>query len=486
MHSYSCCARPDASHGHPYLVFDCQRELHLPLIVFAKDALASLASSSVRKYLTGILPWFTWLETDQWQVRANHRWTDPPEVVRETIREYLVSCLQCRAKDHLLGGESLETTEEMLNPVRHLLAGLKLFYRIAKAHGYYPHDNPLRGAFAEPVEAANTQLVREGKFPPRHKMPDVSGVDEPRRTGRLTDSYFLLKDKWIPQVITDVDLPQKILDGGRALKEQGKGWGLREEALVCLLFETGARISELMTLTIGDWYRRGMKDTAWARNKGSRKRRAKYVRFSEQTIKLLKKYFDTERKAVDAHHYTLDDYVRLAEHHLIDLDTISLFLSKRGTPWTVESFRENYWKRACEAARIDVDPHQARHWFVTQSLIEIHERARKGKSTVERGKEELIAYMHWRSGENVLKAYNHFFQPAGHAMVQNSIFKKLRTSGVKKAQTVQRSKKKATQPIQQTSMHTQEQPQDGAALYAFLIGKGGYTDDLITDLITAN
>jgi hypothetical protein len=48
MSSYSVCARPDASHGHPYLVFDCQGELHLPLIVFAKDALARLAPSSLQ------------------------------------------------------------------------------------------------------------------------------------------------------------------------------------------------------------------------------------------------------------------------------------------------------------------------------------------------------------------------------------------------------------------------------------------------------
>jgi integrase len=470
-------------------VFDCQEQLHLPLIVFAKDALARLAPSSVKKYVNGILPWFTWLETDSWQLRANHRWTDPPVVIREVIREYLVNRLQCRVKDDPHGGEWLETTEEMLNAVRMLLAGLKLFYRIAKIHDYYQYDNPLRGVFVESVAAAREQLIQEGNLPPRPRMPDRSGVDEPERKGRLTDSYFLLKDTWIPQVVTDTELPQKILDGGRTLKAQGKDWGLREESLVCLLFETGARVSEIMTLTLGDWNRRGLKDTAWARNKGSRKHRAKYVRFSEQTIKLLKKYFNTERKEFDAHHYTLDDYLRLAEQHTVDLDSVPLFLSKRKTPWTVESFRTNYWKKACAAARIDVDPHQARHWYVTQSLIEIHERARKGKITVERGKEELIAYMHWRSGEKVLKAYNHFFQPANHASVQNSIFKKLRPSEAKKRQATQHHSRVAAQPSPKTpqpSMKVPEQLQDGAELYAFLTGKGEYTDELIADLTTSD
>jgi integrase len=490
MPAYHFCARPvEVAHGHPYLVFNCQDELHLPLTVFAKQALGRLAPSSLKKYLTGILPWFTWLDTDTWQTKANRRWTDPPEVLRDVLREYLVSKLHCRVRSHPQGGEWLETSEDMLNAVRVLLAGLKLFYRIAKAHGYYLHENPLRDSFAETVEAAREQLVQDGNAPPRPKMPDSSGVDEPRRTGRLTDSYFLLKDTWIPQVVIDVEFPQKILDGGRALKSQGKSWGLREECVICLLFETGARVSEIMALTLGDWNQRGLKDTAWARNKGSRKRRAKYVRFSEQTVKLLKKYFDTERKEVDAHHYTLDTYLHLAKQGAIDLDALPLFLSQRGTPWTVESFRAHYWKKACAKAGIDADPHQARHWYVTQALIEIHERARKGTITVERGKEELIAYMHWRAGEKVLKAYNHFYQPANHAEVQNTIFKKLQDRSTKPSQTVQPPHEKLEGlplPLQHTPAQTQQQSSTGEALYAFLIGTGGYVDELITDLITTD
>src|SRR6266704_1649642 len=67
MSSYVCCARPDASHGYPYLVFDGQGELHLPLIVFAKEAQPRLAPSSLQKYLTNILPFFSWLDTDAGQ-----------------------------------------------------------------------------------------------------------------------------------------------------------------------------------------------------------------------------------------------------------------------------------------------------------------------------------------------------------------------------------------------------------------------------------
>ena len=471
-------------------MFDCQKKLHLPLIVFAKDALTRLVPSSVQKYLTGILPWFTWLETDPWQVRANHRWTDSPDVLRDVIREYLVSKLQCRVRDHPLGGEFLQTTEACVNPVRILLASLKLFYRVAITHGYYHHTNPLSGSFTELAEAARREMVQDTDGSLRHKMPDRSGVDAPSRAGRLTDSYFLLKDEWVPQVVTDITLPQQILDGGRSCKKQGKDWGLREECLISLLFETGARVSELMALTLGDWKRRGLKDSAWARNKGSLKRRAKFVCFSEDTVKLLQKYINTERMAVDAHHWQLDDYLACAEQQEVDLDEIPIFLSKRGTPWTVASFRTNYWKKACRAAKIDVDPHQARHWYVSQALVRIHAQAREGKTTVEQGVAELIAYMAWRSGEKVMQVYNHFYNATGHATVQKEIFQLLRNAGKQKSQNA--TQKPAPQEISssmpverlQAKPRLDQEPDQQNAVYAFLIGTGGYRDDLIELLTT--
>ena len=97
--------------------------------------------------------------------------------------------------------------------------------------------------------------------------------------------------------------------------------------------------------------------------------------------------------------------------------------------------------------------------------------------------------MGWRSGEKVLQAYNHFFQPAGHATVQDSVFEKLQKSAPKPVETPQPGPEVATphsSPASQASTQTQVPSQDGAALYAFLIGKGGEIDDLIADLITSD
>lgn len=241
---------PDAEHGYPYLVFDTGGTLHLPLTVFAKDASDRLAPASVTKYLTSILPWFTWLETDPWQVRAGRRWDDAPEAVRGVVREYLVRQLGCQVRERSAGYATLTVADAAVNQVRLFLVGLKLFYRIARQHGYYHQAHPLTEAVTDLGRVADEHLASHDGRPP---MPAVSGVDAPRRDRRLTDSYFIVVgDQWVPQVVTDPFLCQRILASGRALQAQGKPWGLREECVVCLLFETGARVSEVLGLTLDD------------------------------------------------------------------------------------------------------------------------------------------------------------------------------------------------------------------------------------------
>ncbi len=109
--------------------------------------------------------------------------------------------------------------------------------------------------------------------------------------------------------------------------------------------------------------------------------------------------------------------------------------------------------------------------------------------TVERGEEELIAYMHWRSGEQVLKAYNHFYQPASHATVQDDVFKKLRhqsEQGVQRAQRQQAKEKSHSVPLGQPAKQVSEEQSNATAIYAFLTGKGGFTDDFIREFTTGD
>jgi integrase len=258
--------------------------------------------------------------------------------------------------------------------------------------------------------------------PPR--MPDISGVEPARSRRRLTDSFFkLVGREWVPQIIDDSEFPVSVLRGGRDLP----GWSLREECVTRLLFETGGRIFEVTGLTLGDWTNRGLTREATATSEGSCGRRVKFFRFSSDTATLLRRYFDGERRKYDARNWRLADYLRARDDKLIALNKVPLFLSRRGTPLKAKSFRETYWAPACKAAGLDADPHQARHWYVTMAVRTIHETS-NSESEIRRRTRELIEYMQRRGGEETMAAYDHYFDAARHADIQDQLHERLRVA----------------------------------------------------------
>jgi len=180
-----------------------------------------------------------------------------------------------------------------------------------------------------------------------------------------------------------------------------------------MLFESGGRVSEIVGITLGDWITRGMTQEASTFSKGSHGKRVKFLRFSYETAKLLRRYFDEERSVLDPHHYKLEDYLHYAKRAQMDLHSIPLFLSQQRTPLSAKTYRERSWNPACQAANIDADVHQARHWHVTQAVRYIYETAQAG-GEVQRRLQELVEYMKWRSKET-LEAYEHYFDAARYA-----------------------------------------------------------------------
>jgi integrase len=202
------------------------------------------------------------------------------------------------------------------------------------------------------------------------------------------------------------------------------GWSLREECVLRILFESGCRISEAVGLTLGDWMARGMLQEANAFNKGSHGTRTKFLRFSSDTSKLLRRYFDEERRRYDHDGRTLADYVQCAKSQQIDTNAVPLFLSVRGTPLSDKTFRENFWNPACIAAGIDADVHQSRHWYVTAAVRQIYETAQT-EAEVKRRLRELIEYMKWKQGWQTMEAYEHYFDATRHAEVQDTIHQRM-------------------------------------------------------------
>lgn len=392
-------------HQHPFLVFDGNDCLHLPLTTFGKEASHRLSPKTVQTYYHAILPFFAWLDTDVWQLRAGNRWDAPSRQVRQAVEDYLVSKLQCKVQPHHQGWKFVAITTGTRSTSRVFLSALKLFYQIMIARDAYPFLNPLVEPISTTVVTVETRLEHEYE-PPR--MPDQSGVVTPQKkpTHRLSDNYFKLQhDEWVPQILDDPKFPALILEGGKQLPL--KYTRKRDEVVTWLLFETGARVSEVTGLMLGDWTIHGTHTKARAFNKGSFGRRTKVLSFHEDTVVLLKRYFDEERIRFDTRGYSLDIYLELAARKQIDLQTVPLFLTTQATQLTPKDYREHYWNPACHAVGIEADVHQARHWLVTRSVRDIYETA-KSKEEIERRLLGLVEYMKWKS-EETLVAYQHYF-----------------------------------------------------------------------------
>ncbi len=411
--AYRIVTRKGAAHQHPVLVLNFEHRLHVPLTIFAEEAVKRSSLGTARTYLNAAVPFFGWLEADDWQKKVQRKWNDAPEHIRQAVHDYLVERLKCKVREHRAGFQLVSLTEGTRSTIRVFLSALKLYYRVMQARSYYDYANPLVDSMSATLAQIETRLAEDAELP---RVPEISGVVAARPKRRLSDSYFkLVGEAWVPQVIDDPQFPAQIQFGGRSV-----GWHLREQCVARLLFESGGRISEVVGLTVGDWAARGCLQEAQAFSKGSHGKRVKFLRFSSETAKLLRRYFDTERCRLDANRYRLDDYLQAGRDERAHLHAVPLFLSHQGTPLRPKTFRDLYWNRACRAAGVEADIHQARHWYVTQIIRTVYETA-PSESEINRRLRELIEYMGWRSGRETLDAYQHYFDPRRHAEIQDEL-----------------------------------------------------------------
>jgi integrase len=315
-----------------------------------------------------------------------------------------VQKLQCQVQSHHQGWKFVAITVGTRSTLRIFLAALKMFYQVMRERGTYGFANPLVDSMSVTIVAVQAHLDREEDQQTPPHMPEQSGVEAPRTRPRhrLTDSYYKLEhEEWLPQIIDDLKLPGLILEGGQHLPL--KYTRQRDEVVTWLLFDTGARVSEVTGLMLGDWAALGTHTKARAFNKGSYGRRTKTLSFYDDTVILLKRYFDEERIRFDPNGYRLEDYLLLSKYKHVDLQTIPLFLTTQGTPLAPKEYREHYWNPACQAAGIEADVHQSRHWHVTREVRDIYETA-KSKEEIEQRLRGLVEYMKWKS-EETLAAY---------------------------------------------------------------------------------
>jgi integrase len=382
------------------VVVDGQGMPHLPLTVFYHHMQQQLSDGAARTYLNSLRPYFAYLVTDEWRQRRGDRWDSDPEAVQESVRDYLLHSLGCKVRRHQTY-EEISLTAHSPSTVRIFLAALKQFYFIMSQLGQYVHPHPLLDTTIQLLREVEQE---EHEFASkRPTMPQQSGVEEPADY-RPSENYFrLAKDEWIPHPIDDPDLPKQLIANFKNAKIR-----LRDQIVVRMAFESGARIGELLQLTVGDWRDRGSNQEARACSKGSRGRRVKVIRFSDVTARMLREYLNTDRATLDGGQRRLE---------LLENDD-RLFLSQRGKPYTYEAFKP-HWYRLCAVVGLDMGVHALRHWYTTQAMRIIAETA-KTSAELELRKEELVRYMAWRSPDT-LRAYEHYFKGVQHYAIQDQI-----------------------------------------------------------------
>src|SRR5262249_48980025 len=80
--------RKGGASQHPVLVFDLNHRLHFPLTIFATEAVKRSSTGTARTYLNALVPFFSWIETDEWQKQSDRHWDDALEQIRLAVQDF--------------------------------------------------------------------------------------------------------------------------------------------------------------------------------------------------------------------------------------------------------------------------------------------------------------------------------------------------------------------------------------------------------------
>lgn len=388
------------------LVFNRENELFLPLTEFYYYQQKRINESSALSYLITLERFFSWLAKSSNYQGTRVKWSDSHMAIRTAVENYLIYQMGCklRSKENF---QYVIMTKKSPQTINHFLAAIKSFYKTALHLKLYEFQNPLVDAdYSISIGSFSPTSIRENK--PR--LPKIAGTEIPSDSSyrSQSDSYFkLVANDWKPNIIADHDLPYIIYRAGSEI-----GWSLRDEVVIRMLFETGARINEILELTLGDYRQRINQYEIATLNKGSEKRRIKFLRFSQDTLKLLMRYVNGERKT---YAHEKQSFTKLSDSEVI-------FLTRRGDPYNYNAFYSQ-WSKIITQAKIKMNIHKTRHWFVTNMIRNIYDTASDG-GEIEMKKNELINYMKWKDPETI-KVYEHYFNEALFREIHENMAKKM-------------------------------------------------------------
>ncbi len=321
-------------------------------------------------YLDMAQPWAAFL------LRKGYAWNDPPDRVQFYLAEFLREDVACFVTPEG-GGEDgwyIETTGNSplsKSSLGVLLASLTSVYDTLIAAGYYTYPNPLRSERKLALKQEHIRMVKNAG------APDHAGIrgESWQETNRAfpTNRFRQRRGKvWEPEVVLEPDAVQQRM--GLTIDFMvKKATFQRDQVILLLIRQTGARLSEVIEMTVGGYRKARDAGQALVKNKGSRGREEKTIYFSQSLDRYLHDYIRTERAKYDPHgRKRLED---LADHD-------PLFLTRTGKPYTRSAFYYHWNKLFAPAQQqfkkgecVEFTPHDLRHLRVTRTVANLRKQA---------------------------------------------------------------------------------------------------------------
>jgi site-specific recombinase XerD len=336
-------------------------------------------------------------------LERGYAWNAPPEQVRTSLVEFLRERLACRMQpDQDREGYWIETSKT--SPLSKsglgvLLAAIKDFYRVMHDAGYYLYPGPMASQLLEQWRRERVRMIGSSGAPDHAGIRSASWEESRRHPV----AYFRQgkRKQWQPTIaLESAEVRERMWNALSYLTTHAPTQ--RDKVVLLLLCHTGARLHEILGMTVGGYRKATDPFSAFVVNKGSLGREEKLITFLDTDEEELLTYMRRERAMYDP----------LGRTQLAELDdTDPVFLTAQCKPYAGAAFRYHWnhlMKQVEVRYQVSFTPHAIRHLFVTQHLVWIKEETGDDREEQQRLKAGLVQIMGWHSRET-MRIYDHTF-----------------------------------------------------------------------------
>jgi site-specific recombinase XerD len=334
-----------------------------------------------------IISYFTYLDN----TNQIHLYTSSVVEVERLIRGLIQDFFHWKVEAHREGNYVIKKMIPLIyvknkrrlskNTLRQGIQALSTFYSYLINKDLFNGRNPIEREW-------NWSTPKNAKI---NQAPAIAGITEVDPFVWTTEyKEFCVQGKiWKPEILTDPAIKRKFID----FFKQGNIVYL---IITLILFESGARIHEVLSVTKKGWESlHGQSTGAKVINKGSDGELAKKIYWLFETDELIKYYVKVVRPKLDRRQRSFEE--------LRDDDVI--FLNQRGDPITRFAFYAQ-WNKAREKIGVQINIHQVRHWFVTMALMRIDQITKNNPTLRFLLREEFFQLMSWKN-QSTMQIYDH-------------------------------------------------------------------------------